>query len=225
MIDCAVVTEIHFFSRIFDPIKYESNTMFHWTEFIQQVIESSFIEWMAVLSSVVYVILAARNNILCWAFALISSVLYIYICYDYKLYLESGLQSFYFIMAIVGWVLWRKSNVDGAKIQRWSISNHAINILISGTLTLLLGFLFSKYTDQASPYVDAFTTCFSLTATYLVTKRVLGNWIYWIIIDIISIYLYAGRELYLSSVLYLLFTILAIIGFITWQRKFNVQSR
>ena len=128
-------------------------------------------------------------------------------------------------MAIVGWILWQKTNEDGAKIQQWSLSNHAINIAISSALTLILGFLFSKFTDQANPYVDAFTTCFSLTATYLVTKRILGNWIYWIVIDLISIYLYAGRGLYLSSVLYLLFTILAVVGLIAWQRKFKTQSR
>lgn len=198
--------------------------MFNWTQFIEQVIQSSYLEWLAVIASVLYVILAARNSILCWPFALLSSALYIYICIDFQLYIESGLQVFYFAMGIVGWVLWNKSNEKGSKIYSWSISKHLVNIAVSGACTLLLGFLFSKFTDQASPYIDAFTTCFSLAATYMVTQRILENWIYWIIIDLISIYLYAGRELYLSSILYLLFTILAIAGFITWRRKIKVQT-
>ena len=199
--------------------------MFNWNQFIQQVLQSSFVEWLAVVTSILYVLLVARNNILCWIFALISSALYIYICFAYQLYLESGLQSFYFVMGIVGWVSWQKSNEDGSKIVIWNIKKHLINILISSAITILLGFIFSKYTDQASPYVDAFTTVFSLAATYLVIKRILENWIYWILIDVLSIYLYASRELYLTSILYFVFTLLAIYGFVSWRRKLKIQSR
>ncbi len=197
--------------------------MFDWNAFLTQVITSPLIEWIAVLTGVLYVILAARNNILCWSFAIISALLYMYICYTYQLYLESGLQTFYLIMAIIGWIMWNQSNASGSMIKRWSLQSHAVNILISTLATVILGYLFSSYTNQENPYVDAFTTCFSLTATFLVTKRVLGNWIYWIIIDLISIYLYADRGLYLSSVLYLLFTILAIVGFSTWLKRFKSQ--
>lgn len=198
--------------------------MFNWTAFIEQVSQSSIIEWLAVISSVLYVILATKNNIFCWFFALVSSGLYMYICFDFQLYIESGLQLFYFAMAIIGWVFWSRSNDVGPAIQTWSYGLHTLNIAISGICTFLLGYFFATYTDQASPYVDAFTTCFSLAATYMVTKRILENWIYWIIIDLISIFLYSERELYLTSILYLLFTLLAVIGFMSWQKKLKRQS-
>lgn len=197
--------------------------MFDLSTFIEQVLQSSLLEWLAVLTSVAYVILAARNHIACWPFALVTSSLYIYICFDFQLYIESGLQLFYFAMAIIGWALWSKSDQIGGVINRMPMSWHLITIISSTIGTVILGFLFSRYTDQASPYVDAFTTCFSLSATFLVTKRVIENWLYWIIIDTVSIYLYANRGLYLSSLLFLLFTVLAIVGYLSWTKKLKTQ--
>lgn len=197
--------------------------MFDWKDFLIQVSQSSFLEWAAVLTSIVYVILAARNNIFCWFFAIVSSAIYTYICFTFQLYIESGLQFFYLAMGVIGLLLWKKSNDTGGLITTWKLSQHIINISVSGIGTIVLGYVFSQYTDQATPYIDAFTTCYSLAATYMVTKRVLENWIYWIIIDSVSIYLYAGRDLYLTSVLFIIFTVLAIIGYISWLNKYNVQ--
>ncbi|MDX2359635.1 MAG: nicotinamide riboside transporter PnuC [Crocinitomicaceae bacterium] len=212
-----------------------------WAEFINQVLQSSIWEWIAVITSVLYVIFAARKMIICWLFAIITSGLYIYICFSYNLYLETILQVFYLIMGVVGWVLWNNKtsgkptqksedllddfptiNKKG-EITRWRVTTHVINIVISGVLTLLLGMAFSDYTDQENPFIDAFTTVFSLVATYMVIKKVLENWLYWIFIDAVSIYLYADRGLYLSAVLFAFFTVLAVIGYISWRRKYQSQ--
>ena len=85
-------------------------------------------------------------------------------------------------------------------------------------------FLFDNFTQQASPYVDAFTTCLSLSATYMVAQKILGNWLYWIIIDLVSIYLYAERDYYLTAVQYALFTLLAVYGFWVWQQEYKRQK-
>jgi nicotinamide mononucleotide transporter len=91
-------------------------------------------------------------------------------------------------------------------------------------LAFILGYLFEKYTNQANPYIDAFTTLYSLSATYMVTKKILGNWIYWIIIDLVSIYLYAQRDYNLTAVQYGLFTVLAVFGFFAWRKEFKTQK-
>lgn len=101
------------------------------------------------------------------------------------------------------------------------MNNHFINILVSGVVAFILGYIFDHYTKQANPYVDAFTTCYSLSATFMVTRKILGNWIYWIVIDLVSIYLYAQRDYNLTAVQYGIFTILAIIGFVAWRNEYK----
>ena len=127
-------------------------------------------------------------------------------------------------MAFLGWYLWKKNAENKEEVKKWNLSNHVINITLSTIATLLLGYLFARYTDQANPYVDAFTTSFSLAATFMVTRKILENWIYWILIDIVSIYLYAERGLQLTAMLFLIFTILAIVGYFSWLKKYNVQK-
>ncbi|MEJ6583605.1 MAG: nicotinamide riboside transporter PnuC [Crocinitomicaceae bacterium] len=196
--------------------------------FIASVFEgikaTSLIEWLAVVSSIIYVILVVKRLIICWLFAFVGSALFVYLCYEGKLYIESLLQLFYVIMAVVGWLSWKKSEFKDNTIVKWKMNIHLLNIAISGVLAFILGYLFENYTNQANPYIDAFTTLYSLSATYMVTKKILGNWIYWIIIDLVSIYLYAQRDYNLTAVQYGLFTILAVFGFFAWRKEYKTQK-
>lgn len=192
---------------MFDAILSILQNEFHW----------SILETLAVIFSVIYVILATKENIWCWAAALISVGLYMYICYQAKLYAETGLQVFYFIMAIYGYFSWSKN--DGAlMISEWSTNKHFIIILSATLITFLLGFIFSIYTDAKMPIVDSFTTVFSVFATFMVVKKILSNWLYFIVIDIIAIHLYYSRDLHLTSFLFLIYTLIAIFGFLKWNR-------
>ena len=179
---------------------------------------------MAVLCGLLYVILISFKKISAWFFAVVSSALYIYLCYISQLYLETGLQVFYLAMGLYGWYEWTEDSKDHVEpIIRWPLKYHLINILASTALMMVLGFLFDTYTDQMNPYADAFTTVFSLTATFMVTRKVLENWIYWIIIDAVGTYLFASRGLYMSSGLFILYTIIAFFGFFNWMRLYKQQ--
>lgn len=187
------------------------------------IIATSIIEWLAVVSSIIYVILAAKQHISCWIFAFIGSALFVYLCYSSDLFIESILQLFYVVMAVVGWISWNKETIR-KQITKWSFNKHVVNILISGIVAFGLGYFFDIFTEQANPYIDAFTTCYSLSATFMVTQKILGNWIYWILIDLVSIYLYAQNGLNLTAVQYALFTLLAVVGFISWHKQFKLQN-
>jgi len=184
---------------------------------------TSLIEWLAVASSVIYVILAAKRLITCWLFAFVGSSLFVYLCYIGELYLESMLQLFYVAMAVVGWISWRNSRPENTNIKKWGINNHVLNILISGVAAVIFGSIFDNYTSQVNPYLDSFTTCYSLSATFMVTRQILGNWIYWIVIDLVSIYLYAQRDYNLTAIQYGIFTILAVLGFLAWRNEYKNQ--
>lgn len=183
-----------------------------------------WIETLAVASSLLYVFFAYKKRNTCWIFALISSSLYVYLCIQSNLYLESFLQLFYVVMAIVGWIMWEKSNATENDISEWPLKRHIAAIVLGGLTTVLFGFLFAYFTQQASPYLDAFTTVFSLMATYLVAKKILSNWLYWVVIDAFSILLYFQRGLYQSAALFLIFTIIALLGFYHWRKKYLEQN-
>ena len=183
----------------------------------------SGIESVAVFFSILYVILAAKENIWCWGAGAISVSLYIYICFFSQLYPETGLQVFYLCMAFYGYYHWNKKE-QSLQIIEWSISKHLFILVIGAILTFLMGFYFATYTNAKMPIVDSFTTVFSLFATYMVAKKILGNWLYWIVIDAVSVYLYFSRDLHLTSLLFIAYTIIAIFGYFSWIKKIKIDA-
>ena len=182
-----------------------NNLDFNWT----------IIESIAVFSSILYVILVVKQDIWCWATAGISVILYIYICFTAQLYPETGLQIFYLMMAFYGYYNWNK-NDENLQITQLTIGKHLSLILAGAIITFLVGFYFATYTDSKMPIVDSFTTIFSIIATYMVTKKILENWLYWIVIDAVSVYLYFSRDLHLTSLLFIAYTIIAVAGYFAW---------
>ena len=177
------------------------------------------LESIAVLFSILYVILVAKENIWCWAAAIISVSLYIFICYEAKLYAETGLQFFYLIIAIIGYFFWKESpNKKHLNIKELSIGNHAIILFVGIIFTLMLGYMLTIYTQAKLPLLDSFTTVFSVIATCMVIKKTLENWLYFIAIDLVSIYLYNSRDLQQTAMLFVLYTIIACIGYYNWIR-------
>ena len=177
----------------------------------------SGIESIAVLFSILYIILAAKENISCWLAAIISVSTYIYICFSAQLYAETMLQVFYLLMAFYGYYNWRKKE-SCLQIIEWSIKKHLIVFILATTATFLMGFYFVTYTNAKMPIIDSFTTIFSIIATYMVVKKVLGNWLYWIVIDSVSVYLYFSRDLHLTSLLFITYTIIAFFGYFNWLK-------
>jgi len=188
-----------------------------------EVLNTSLLEWIAVLSSLLYIVFIARKKVIAWLFALIGSGIYVYLCFISQFYLETVLQFFYVVMAIIGFLLWKKKEEIPFRIIQWKAKQHLVNVLISSILTLLLGNFFDVYTDQALPYLDAFTTVFSISTTFMVAFKVLENWLYWIIIDIVSMPLYAYRDLNLTVVLFGIYTLVAIVGFVRWRKTYQSQ--
>lgn len=187
-------------------------------------------ELVAVLSSLAYVVLAARGSLWCWPAALVSTILYTAIFYDVYLWSDSALQIYYFFMAIYGWINWQKNkNISASEKNKLpivvlSLPYHIKAIVILSGLSWLLGLLMATYTPTHFPYLDATTTVFALFATYLVTQRVLENWLYWIVIDAVSIYLYQAKGLTPTAVLFVLFVGLASYAYFNWSKLFKQQQ-
>ena len=183
-------------------------------------------EVAAVLLALAYLLLAMRENILCWYAAFASTAIYLFLFWDVSLVMESALQIFYLVIAVYGWWQWRHRSRDGETlhIHRWSARTHLYAFTGVGLLTLVFGYVLDNHTSAALPYLDSFTTWGAVVTTYMVTRKVLENWLYWIVIDGAAIYLYIDRELYLTALLFVLYVILVIIGFFQWYALYRKQS-
>ena len=124
-------------------------------------------------------------------------------------------------MAFYGLKTWNKEK--SLKINDWKISTHLIIFIIGSVLTFISGFTLSYFTDSSLPTIDSFTTIFSMIATYMVIKRVISNWLYWIIIDLVSIYIYDYKGLYLTALLFIIYAIIAVFGYFNWI-KISAQN-
>ena len=175
-------------------------------------------EGTAVILAVLYLLLAVRQHILCWLCWIISSCLYLYVMYEAGLYMESMLQIFYIIMGFYGWSQWNRSGDQGSfQVNRWSPLNHLIAIAVVLMLTFASGQVLELYTEAAMPFIDALTTWGAVVTTYMVAKKLLENWIYWFVIDSISIYLFVSRELYFTAFLFLVYLFIIVIGYRSWR--------
>ena len=183
----------------------------------------SIIECVAVFFSILYITLAAKENIWCWVAGAISASLYIYICIFAQLYSQTGLQIFYLFMAFYGYYHWNKKD-QSLRIIEWSISKHLFILVIGAILTFLMGFYFTIYTNAKMPIIDSFNAIFSICATYMITKKILGNWLYWIVIDSIGAYLYFNMGLHLTSLLFISYAIIAIFGYFSWMKKIEIDA-
>ena len=179
------------------------------------------LEITAVVFGIISVLFARKNNILVYPTGLISTLIFIYILYNFKLYGEFIINIYYSVMSILGWYLWSRRN-NGQEEFLISIMNSK-EYKISGlifTVTLLFIALvyhfFDKFTDLTA-YVDAFTTALFFVGMWLMAKRKIENWIVWIIADIISVPLYFYKGLTVSSLQFIVFTIIAILGYIEWK--------
>lgn len=187
----------------------------------------SILEIVAVLASVSYLVLAAREVIWCWLFGAISTICYIYILWEINLLAEMGLQFYYLFMAGYGFFQWQKRS--GEEIDS-PIVVHSIqkNLLYSGIIligTIGLGWNLNEFTQASMPYIDAFTTVGALVTTWMVTKKMLENWLYWIVVDGVGIYLYWQKEMYLTALLFVFFVLMVIVGFFEWKKLYAKQQK
>ncbi|MDX1666923.1 MAG: nicotinamide riboside transporter PnuC, partial [Saprospiraceae bacterium] len=169
---------------------------------------------------------AARENIWCWFFGLLNAVLSIYLFFLAKLYAESVLYFYYVLASVYGWYAWQyeRRNQKPLHIITWPWHYHLLTILAGTMLSLLLAWVLWEYTDAQLPIIDAHTTIFSFIATFLVTRKVLENWIYWIVIDAVSVGLYWSRDLYLYALLMFAYTFIAIWGYGQWKKLHQPSS-
>ena len=187
---------------------------------ISELVNQYWMEAIAVILAIIYLLLAVKQDIRCWYAAIFSSSLYFFIMYSAGLYMEAILQIFYIAMAFYGWSQWRNI-VEGNTelvVRTWKSSQHIKAIFSVLIMTLISGWALKEYTNAALPFLDGLTTWGAIVATYMVAKRLLENWIYWFVIDSVSIFLFISRGLYLTSFLFFVYLIIIYFGYKSWTK-------
>jgi len=178
------------------------------------------IEIIAVITAILYLVLAVRQNILCWLAWIVSSFLYFFIMFQVNLYMESLLQIFYIIMGVYGWMQWARVNRKKAfQVNTMTLNDHIKIISSILFLSVIFGFILGQFTDAALPFWDSLTTWGAVLTTYLVAKKFIENWIYWFVIDFISVFLFISRDLYLTAGLFFVYLIIILFGYRSWKSK------
>lgn len=186
----------------------------------------SLLEISGVISGILCVYLAARNNIWSWPLAIISVSLYIFIFYDAKLYADAGLQVYFLITNIYGWYFWSRKSEKDDKVPV-SFANRKLillSLIAIVIFTLLLGTFLYKGTDAAFPFIDSFCTACSLVAQLYLARKIIENWLIWIFVDIIYVGVYLIKDLHLTAGMYALYILIAAMGYINWRKELR-QSK
>ncbi len=185
----------------------------------------NWFEIVAALLAITYLLLAMRQDARCWIAWIISSLMYLFVMYSAGLYMEAGLQIFYLLMGFYGLYQWqyKLANNEALKIKVWPITTHMMCLATLFLLVLTSGYILSNNTDAASPYIDAFTTWGAIIASYMVAKKILENWIYWFVVDFVSVFLFVSRELYPTALLFCLYLVLVIFGYRSWKNEWQLK--
>jgi nicotinamide mononucleotide transporter len=185
----------------------------------------SLLETSGVITGILCVYLAAKNNIWNWPIAIVSVLIYIFIFFEAKLYADTGLQVYFFMMNFYGWYFWsRKHERKKVPVTLITLKEIIISVAVIAVFTAGLGFFLYKGTDASFPFVDSFCTACSLVAQVFLARKVLENWLIWIFVDIIYVGVYIFKDLHLTAGMYALYIIIAAFGYFDWRKEY-LRSR
>jgi len=182
-------------------------------------------EIIAMTLGIAYIILIAKESLWGWVFGFFSTLIYTILFWEGALVSSSFLNFYYMIMAGYGYYSWNKVEEDKKlSITTYLISKN-IKIIVTGViLTIIMGYLSTTYSNAQHAYMDAFVMVFSIIATWLLTQKILENWLYWLVIDMVAIVLYWKSGYLVTVLLFGIYIVLGVFGFIAWRREFKENS-
>lgn len=183
------------------------------------------IELLALVFNLAYVILAIYQNVWCWPAGLVGAGFTLLVFLDARLYGAMALQVVFATLMVYGWYEWRYGGDEGGGLAvartptRWRLM-----LVVAGVVfAVTFGFFLKVRTDAALPFWDAGTTSFSLVAQFMTTRKWLGNWLLWIVVDAVFVGIFVSQQLHFFTVLYVIYIILAVMGFVEWRRSLEAE--
>ena len=180
------------------------------------------IELLGAILGILYIFFSIRQNILTWPTGLLTSVLYVIVFFQSKLYADMGLQVYYVFISIYGWYFWLKGrkpkDSEQVPVRRTKRPLRWILGFSSVILYVIILYILKNFTDSDVPYMDSLTTALSIVATWMLAKKYLGHWLIWVFVDAISAGLYIYKGLWPTVILFVVYTVMAVLGYIEWEK-------
>lgn len=184
-----------------------------------------WIELFGVVTGILYVILEVKQNRLLWPLGLLTSATYVYIFFHGKFYADMGLQVYYVLISIYGWFYWsrggQRSDTGELRVIRGGRRQLMVLFLVFVISWAGIYFLLDRLTDSTVPLGDSFTTAMAIVATWMLARKIIEHWFLWIIANLVSIALYIYKGLYPTVILYVVYTAMAVYGYLEWKKTMN----
>ena len=195
-------------------------------DFISGFLGASALEMTASVCGFICVFLIIKRNIWCFFFGLIQVTLFAYIFFNIKLYSNAGLHVVFMGLQIYGWWNWthHRDNQEQLIVEAGTPKLAGLSAAVALLSALALGTYMDRYTDASFAYLDAFITCASLVAQVLLTKRYMFNWLFWMVVNVVAIYVYLQKGLYPTSLLYVTFLVMCVFGYYSWWKQYKLQQ-
>lgn len=186
----------------------------------------SLLEVAGVITGLLCVYLAAKNVIWNWPFAIISVAIYIFIFYDSHLFADMGLQFYFLAVNIYGWYFWsqKPSSQQKTPVSLLKKREAILAIVAIIAFTCLLGWLLLNHTTASYPFIDSFCTACSIVAQFFMARKVVQNWLLWVFVDVIYVGVYLFKGLHLTAIMYAVYVVIALIGYLDWKRDYQKQG-
>jgi nicotinamide mononucleotide transporter len=198
--------------------------------FVVDWVTSNWVEVIGSILGISYVFLSIKQNILTWLLGFLTSALYIYVFFVSKFYADMALQFYYVWVSIYGWMLWTggiktKKGRKPLPVRKLSLKLGIKLLAVACILWLAIFFVLKYFTDSPVPFGDAFTTAFSIVATWMLAQKILEHWIAWVVVDVVSLILYLYKGLYPTSVMFVIYTLAAVWGYTVWKKDMQKNER
>lgn len=200
-------------------------------QFITGIQNTTWLEYIAVFAGIASVWYSKKENILVYPIGLINTIIYIYLSFKFHLPGEASVNFYYTIMSLYGWYMWMKKDTKQEAVLHISFSNkkmwlYQILFFLFFYITIYYSLVYLKnnFFDGAIPWADAFASATAFTGMWLMTRKKVESWFWWIATNIASIPLYFVKGLVFTSVYYLILLVMAIFGLIAWMRKAKLRD-
>lgn len=195
-----------------------------YTQMLSSIIEyitTNAIELIGAVLSFIYLYLSVKQKSSLWIFGFLCSLFYIVVFFRSKFYADMSLQFYYLVVSVYGWISWNSGKQKSGKelpVKRTPIFQAIILLMVATVIYFIYYLILINFTDSPLPKADSFTTALSIVATWMLARKMIEHWFLWIIVDGMSAVLYFYKELYPTAILFIIYTIMAIVGYIEWRK-------
>ena len=192
---------------------------------------NNYLEIIGTIVGIIYLVLEYRASIYLWVAGIIMPAIYIFVYYEAGLYADFGINVYYLLAAVYGWIVWkyRKGRKESTQAVELPITHMPVNryvplVCVCVVSWFVMAYILANYTNSDVVWLDSFTTALSIVGMWQLAQKYVAQWLSWIVVDVVSVGLYIYKELYFTAGLYALYAIIAIFGYLKWKRMMIEQE-